>query len=113
MAAVGIAGAAMSVRTLFMPIRDSIPRWIIFSLPQALWSYALLSFCAEVWRGAEGGGRQRRTWIAAALLVIFGSEAGQALSLVPGVFDLNDIYGCIGACSCALWRLSREQERKS
>ncbi|HPR32544.1 MAG TPA: hypothetical protein PLK12_10625 [Prolixibacteraceae bacterium] len=64
------------------------PEWILYNLPDALWLYAFLSALTYVWDGERSGKGAR--WLLLALFLALFSESLQALSLIPGTFDVWD-----------------------
>ena len=86
-----IVGAEASVddfRTLVQPY--SPPAFVLFSVPSALWAYAVTSFYCIVWSGRLTS-RSAHVWLALACSITIGTELGQLLDLVPGTFDVDDL----------------------
>lgn len=97
------AGAATPVRSLraaVMPARAWLPSWVLFSLPDGLWVYALTSWLTRIWRDAAGRGRW--LWLSIGPVLGIGSELGQWAGLVPGTFDVVDLVGGVAAGGLAL-----------
>lgn len=67
----------------------TLPGWVLFSLPDALWVYSLTLFVGILW---YNGNKKR-------LLIIFlfslacgaGTECAQYFHLIPGYFDIIDL----------------------
>jgi hypothetical protein len=77
----------------------SLPDWVIYSLPNALWAYALTAFMLRLW-----GRRLTRgsaPWILVGPLLAIGWEVGQSSGLVPGTFDLTDLLFVVLALAAA------------
>lgn len=72
-----------------------LPSFLRYSLPDGLWLYALTVALGIVW--LETPGLQGRLWMAAALVVSVGAEAGQAFGHVPGTFDALDVWALLAA----------------
>ena len=90
---VAAAGGAQRVSTLraaFDPWLPSLPQWLVFSLPDGLWTFAGTSWIAIIWSG-----KRRSTpalaWIAVIPALAIGGEVGQFCGFVPGRFDLMDL----------------------
>lgn len=97
-----IRGAMKLVRIFFDPARRILPVWVIYSLPDALWSLSMFVFFAVLWREYPV---RRRQWVGAALVVAFMSEILQAMDLLPGTFswiDLGTIAASYGAYTLVL-----------
>lgn len=82
----------------------AIPAVVLFSLPDALWTYALTYAVGAVWSAPRSAGR--RVWLALCALAALGPEIGQALTAVPGTFDPVDLILCAGAFALA-WHSTR------
>lgn len=98
-----LAGGAPLVQQLRMtttPLHAGLPSWFEYSLPDAMWVYALTAFMVLVWKGTNS--RIRPVWISAGLLLGAGSELGQLAGFVPGSFDPSDFFLCVFAAGLAL-----------
>lgn len=88
-AALGLSEPVAHIRALATPAAASVPQWVYYSLPQALW---LLSGCVAihaVWRNWSSVNAQ--VWVFAAFAIAAGGEIGQALHVVPGAYDSRDL----------------------
>ena len=79
----------------------SLPSFVVFSLPDALWLYALLSAMAWVWGG--NGGRAGQAWWCVAALAGPAHEALQAFGVLAGTFDVWDLLAYGLAAAFAQW----------
>ena len=94
----GLDGALRSVRDL--GAGWSVPEWVAFSLPDALWCYA---FAWTVCRAtATLPVRERVAWLALPVLLGPGAELGQLVGVVPGTFDVLDLVLCVVAVGLVL-----------
>ena len=85
----GLGEPVAHIRALAAPAASSVPHWVYYSLPQALW---LLSGCVAihaVWRNWSSVNEQM--WVVVALTIAAGGEIGQALHVVPGAYDSRDL----------------------
>lgn len=76
-----------------------LPNWVLYSLPNALWLLSGLLLFFYIWDNNYS--THRNFWVGLFLFASFGSEFGQALSIIPGTFDWNDIIFMCIAVICA------------
>ncbi|MED5586165.1 MAG: hypothetical protein VYB61_07405 [Verrucomicrobiota bacterium] len=88
---VGFGDLINSLRSQ-IPTSLRLPDWIIFSLPDALWMYAIGMFYLILWKGMKSP--VRYIWYAIAPLLGIGGEIGQLIGFVPGTFCLVDLSLC-------------------
>lgn len=90
-----------TLRSVFASCRSGLPDWFLYSLPDMLWAFALGAGFARIW------GRPRATlkcaFVLLGLVATVGAEVGQAVQLVPGVFDLIDLIGSFLGYCLGLW----------
>lgn len=82
---------------------NDLPAWVIFSLPDALYTYALAAFVLLIWRRAN-------LWLGVAVSIGILPEIGQGVGLVPGIFDPVDLGLKIIAFSTACLLLIKNQK---
>lgn len=80
--------------------RNSIPEFILFSIPDGVWVYSLTVFMGALWHNASLPARF--FWVSIGPLLGIGGELGQILGFVPGTFDYNDLFICFSATLGAL-----------
>jgi hypothetical protein len=99
LAEVGLLSAARYLRHVARPVRDVIPSFVVFSLPDALWCYGFTAVLRQVWSGRVS---ERAAWFWGALPLVLGcgSEVAQRLRLLPGTFDPIDL--CASALSIVI-----------
>jgi hypothetical protein len=68
---------------------SQIPALVAGSLPDAAWAWAFGAALALVWHGKDW--RERRGWLLAGWVAALATELGQAVSVVPGTFDVADL----------------------
>lgn len=96
----GTADVLWAVRAVASPFKDSVPTWISYSLPDALWSYAFT--CALCFAWANRRCWERSLWLLVPFVISIGSELLQAQGLVVGTFDWIDLGLSALACTVAL-----------
>jgi hypothetical protein len=106
----GLEPLIAKLRIATTPLQVKLPIWFQFSLPDALWVYALTAFMALVWKGRDS--RLKFAWLSMGLLLGAGSELGQLAGLVPGVFDPFDFFFCLSAAGLALVATSKSITRQ-
>ena len=91
--AAGLGPVLNSARIASQPAGRMLSDWLSFSLPNALWTYALAIAMHAVWfdaRNLRGVTGARGALVITGILPI-AAEAGQALGLVAGTFDIMDM----------------------
>jgi len=88
------------LRAAVEPLGRALPSWVVHSLPDGLWVYALTAFMLHLWRA--GPARPRRAWAALGAVLGLGWEACQWLALVPGTFDRVDVLLMVALAGLAL-----------
>ena len=99
---VGVSPGVFRLRQFSAPYRAIVPSWILFSLPAALWMYAMVAWFQMALLQCDK--RTRWIWLSIALTLGVGSEFGQLCRVVPGTFDGKDVAfypaGWIAAIVC-------------
>ena len=90
------------------PVRDRLPDVVLFSLPDALWIYALVSVLGALHheRGVRTG------WLGAAVVVGVGWELGQLAGLIAGTFDPADLVLSLAAAALG-WCVAERSHHSS
>ena len=83
---------AFSQGMMLTPLIDvqHIPQWILFNLPDGLWTYALMSFTLLLWQ-EDPSVFAAKFWKITAFSLGIALEFGQYLHLIKGTFDWLDI----------------------
>lgn len=75
---------------------NTLPEWMIYSLPNALWAFAYSNLICLLWHQRKGWGKA--LWVATAPLLPIAWELSQFLNVIPGVFCWADLsLGLVGA----------------
>ena len=96
----GLAAPTAYLRALVAPLGAILPDWFLYSLPDGLWVYAVISFMALVWR--DDTRRRRALWLAAGPLLGVGWEMAQLIGMAPGTFDPADLFWYAVATGAAM-----------
>jgi len=73
----------------------TLPHPILYSLPDGCWVLAGTSWMLLIWR-------RLHPWVFVFAVLGIGGEFGQAVHLVSGTFDWNDVAFCAGGCVLSL-----------
>ena len=77
-----------SIRDFMYPLKNHIPSWFYFSLPDALWVYSFSSALLILWKDQFENGIY---WLLIPLISGSIIEIAQGLKLFPGTFDILDL----------------------
>ena len=110
-AALGVAEVVDDLRQLCAPWVALLPAWARYSLPNAMWAYALTACMLRIWSGSSARGAAA-LWISLGPALSLGWELGQALHLVPGTFDFTDLFFVLGALVLAFLVSLRSRSRR-
>jgi len=77
------------LRDSTLPFKDQLPDWFLFSLPDGLWIFSIISFILLIW--GNNINKQNLVWIFTIPFIAIASEIGQLFSIVPGTFDAIDL----------------------
>jgi len=105
--AVGLESLILQLRLATSPTKAALPFWFIYSLPDGLWVYALTAFMILLWRDVRSL-PIKMFWLSLGLLLGAGSELGQLVGIVPGVFDKAVLAVCVIALVAAFLLTSRK-----
>ena len=92
----GLVRVVAAWRSVLAPLAPVVPEWVVFSLPDALWTYALAWSLARVWRDSP-----RALLIGALTVPVLagpGYELAQWVGWIPGTFDPVDVL--LTSCAC-------------
>ncbi len=81
----------------------SLPQWVKFSLPDALWIFSFTYFMLTIWKFKIT--KSSAFWIFLAPTIGLFSEIGQLIGLFPGTFDLIDLVLLIVAMAIPFFQL--------
>lgn len=78
-----------SMRNSALGLSISLPNWFLFSLPNALWLFSGLLVFDFIWGTKVSV--SKLLWLSMFCMIAFGAELSQALGLLPGTFDWQDM----------------------
>lgn len=87
---IGLTGNVEQLRTNRFLQSLTIPNWVKFNLPDALWMFSLNYVVLALWNFSVN--RQSAFWLLLTPTVGFAYEIGQLVGLVPGTFDIVDLF---------------------
>ncbi len=82
-----------SVYVWLRPRHVLLPEWILFVLPDALWTSAYLFICDAVW--STESCRERLGYGMLVPLIGLLSEVAQRVGWLPGTFDVQDLLAYV------------------
>jgi len=88
---IGIHDLILIIRKTISPLKNNLPNWIYYSLPDGLWVYSLSSALMLLWDNQYEKGKY---WLAIPLIFGVIIELAQSVKLFPGTFDIIDIFMC-------------------
>ena len=87
---IGLYDFVIYLRTFTIPYRNYLPHWILFSLPDALWTYSITYLMLGIWCFEKSN--IKYLWIFLGPFVGITSEILQIYKVIPGTFDVVDLY---------------------
>ena len=98
----GLKSEALSIRNIIQPLKNELPTWTYFSLPDGLWVYSLSSALIILW------GDQFKYWLIIPLLFGVFIEFAQKIKIFPGTFDIIDFIFSVSALVLSIIILKRK-----
>ena len=86
---IGIYEYVLHMRLSCDSMKDSFPKWFIFSLPQALWCFSWLCCIHAIWINKSE--IHERFWTTLILIISLLAEIMQLFPWISGVYDPVDI----------------------
>lgn len=91
----GLLQLNLHLREMCSGIR--LPDWLLYSLPDGLWVYAVTSWMILIWAS-----KPPLPWLLVGVALGFGGEIGQFIGIVPGTYQHLDLIfyalGFLAAC---------------
>ena len=92
---IGVYGVILQMRSVLGGMKEYLPVWFIYSLPQALWCFSGLCSIHAIW--INNIGNHERFWIIFTFMLPFLTEFLQLLHVIPGTFDFVDLIFIIAS----------------
>jgi hypothetical protein len=89
MEALQVSSSIDVMRTELHFLRDYLPQWVLFSLPDGLWLFSGINLILCIWRNEISPANIG--WLATLCLIAIGSELLQFAALLSGTFDFRDL----------------------
>ncbi|SIT72900.1 hypothetical protein SAMN05216526_1759 [Ectothiorhodosinus mongolicus] len=81
-----VAGLGDQILNLYSPPNA----WFVYSLPNLLWLISGVLLFEAIW--GRIASRQKVIWVSAFCMVAIGAELLQWVNIVPGTFDVHDLW---------------------
>lgn len=90
---IGISSEINMIRNEYKDFYFFIPKWVIMSLPNALWFNCGLLFLSIIWQNND---EEKIIWFVILFIIALGIEIGQLFHIISGVYDKNDMFLILG-----------------
>ncbi len=84
----GLTPAIVSMRSSANAYLSVIPKWLCFSLPNALWFFGGVLLFSSIWKNFYA---ERIFWISIFAVIVIGCEIGQLAGVILGTYDNTDM----------------------
>ena len=99
---IGLSDGIAAVRTVASPLREQLPYWIVYSLPDGLWCYAATAAALLLWRDIVKQPALRELVGDIGLMAALAIELLQLTGGLEGTADSMD-----AALACLGWLVAR------
>lgn len=89
---IGLYDLVFEIRQVTQPMKNILPDWFLFSLPDSLWVYSSTFFMLLIWYNSKR--IEKFFWIPLGAILGIGGELSQSIKIIPGTFDINDLLFC-------------------
>ncbi len=93
--ALGLTGSIGTMRVWIDGFDRYVPNWVVFSLPFALYVLSYMFFIESIWINSTSPARHGWFWCIPITAIC--SELTQIKHIIPGRFDLGDLFALIVA----------------
>lgn len=108
----GISEVIGKIRIASESFSTVLPNWLVYSAPNALWFFSGIVVFDLIWNQET---KMKILWLSLFCLLAVGSEIAQAVGIVEGTFDYQDIILMIIAGLLAFFVIDvfkHEQEKQ-
>jgi len=91
---ISISGFVNIIRNQLLPIKNYIPTWVIYSLPDGLWTYSFVSSFIVIWKNDSD---KWGYWLLIPFVLSISYELLQYFKILQGTFDIVDFSTCLMA----------------
>lgn len=93
--AIGFENWLGTIREKSLSINQSMPAWMVYSLPNGLWAFAYTILILAIWKGSHSP--VKYVWFLSIPVLILGFELLQFTGDLPGTFCVYDLlWGATG-----------------
>lgn len=85
---IGFHGLVDTIRHYTLPLKNILPNWVYFSLPNGLWVYSFNSAILLLW---PNNGLNKKLWLNIPFSTGILIEVFQFFNFISGTFDILDI----------------------
>lgn len=89
---VGLSSSVDFIRIYGKQSLHFIPTWVIFSLPNGLWTFSYTLLILHIW--LDHNSSLKYLWFVSIPVVGVGYEILQCLEVIPGTFCIEDLFLC-------------------
>lgn len=89
---------------------EYLPDWLVFNVPDGLWSYALLSLTFILWQNSRS--LNALLWLLIAFSLGILLEIAQYLRLISGTFDWLDVFTYLIFNTFSVVQFNRKKNEK-
>lgn len=108
---IGIKPFISVLRDPALSVSGFVPGWVLYSLPNALWTY---SFCYLMyWVWMDESALWRSAFLFIPIFLSVGLELGQLIGVVPGTFCLTDMFLNLLAIAAVLFIFRKGGEKNN
>ena len=88
----GLDESVLLLRETLSSTKQYLPRFVLYSLPDAAWVYSCSFFMIWLWK--DGPKWKLWLWGSIGAVLGIGGELGQSYGIIPGTYDTVDLLLC-------------------
>ncbi len=98
--AAGLDNWLFAIRHDSLKWADYLPKWLLYSLPSALWAFSYSLLLTVIWWPSKSGFKY--FWLLSIFLLVVGWEILQLIALIPGTCSFGDIVAGIAGAAVGM-----------